>query len=257
MKFKLPQEKLEEMFEKLHMNGMIDDVTIQMKMKKGNPIIISAQKEPNGRSARYVIFTEDFFTELEHEPGMITVDAAKILKTIKNIQTGTPLSIKTKKEKLSITGKRTSINISYREPEKDEQSVPFVKKKDTIYVGKKKDIPLDINFSLPLDTLKKAKSYASSISSEYFKFIGDEKITIRVGGLHSFDDYVTIDTGEKLPNDIKLSGIYTYGIKEVADTFRSENMSIHMASEAPACFVDMDEKKTYQLYVLIPPQIEK
>jgi len=250
MRFKLKQEKLQTLLEKLLVKDMFIDSIITVKDKK----LFSIQKEEHGRAFRFAKFNTVFFDEIDESTESINIDIQRILNIIKNIPADIDLIVETKGNKLSITGNKVNINISYREPESEVlTALPFPIEDGTPIVGESK-VRLDTAFTIELDDLKEITSYASALKTEFYKFmIMNGKILVRTGGLHDFSDYIIFEPKGKISNGDDLEVTYTYGISQVAETFDNA-VNINTKTASPMWIYE--GTKEYVLGVLIPPYVE-
>lgn len=264
MKFKLKQEKLQEMLEKLMVKDIFPSAVIS---KAEDSTIFSIQKEEHGRAIRFVKFDKGFFEELEGEPEAIELDIERTLGIVKNILPGTQLIVETKGNKLSITklitddkgkvtGEKGLTMISFKEPEGEVmKELPFEIKDGVPLIGEGK-LPLDTHMKVNLDEFKNISGYASVLKTEFYKFIIDEngRIAVRVGNLHDFSDYHTEYPEGKVEKGKELEVIFTYGIPQIADTFR-QDVYMKTKTNSPAWIFEKD--KGYILGILIPPYVQE
>jgi len=262
MKLKLKQEKLQEMLEKL----MVKDIFPSATISKAEDTIFSIQKEEHGRAIRMVRFDKDFFEELEGKPEAIELDIERTLGIVKNILAGTQLIVETKGNKLSIkklitdengkvTGEKGVTMISFKEPEGEVmKELPFEIKDGTPMIGESK-LVLDTHLKINLDEFKNISGFAGVLKTEFYKFIIEEKkISVRVGNLHDFSDYHTEYPDGEIKSGDGLEVIFTYGIPQIADTFR-QDVNIKTKTNSPAWIFEKD--KGYVLGILIPPYVQE
>lgn len=272
MKFELSREKLEELLEKLYMNGAYSSSVITVKKKDNDTILTSLQRDAQGRFVRLLKVRSSYFNFIEADDiDTIEFDVAKLLKTVKLIRTGTPLTIETEGNKIKITGfyedrnsnnevvgKRKVIShISYREPDPNSYmtELPVTVVDGFPIVGKKK-VKLDTKLAIWLPDLKEMVSFASTVDTEFYKFdINNGKLEVRIGDLHDFSDFWEYQPRATVVAGSDLSVIYTFGIKEIASTFRDDNIYVYTSTNSPAwIYEDTDD---YTLGVLIPPFIQQ
>lgn len=264
MKFKLKQEKLQEMLEKLMVKDIFPSSVIS---KAEDSTIYSVQKEEHGRAIRLVKFDNDFFEELSGEPESIELDIERTIGIVKNIPAGTSLVVETKGNKLSITklitddkgevtGEKGLTMISFKDPEGEVmKELPFEIKEGIPLIGEGK-IPLDTYLKVKLDEFKSISGFASVLKTEFYKFIIDKngKIAVRVGNLHDFSDYHTEYPEGEVESGKDLEVIFTYGIPQIADTFR-QDVNIKTKTNSPAWIFEKD--KGYILGILVPPYVQE
>ena len=130
-----------------------------------------------------------------------------------------------------------------------------MKEKKYPVIGKDK-IVLDVNFNIKLEDFKSLSEYAGSLKTEFYKFnLKDNKILVRVGDLHDFSDY----TDEYPQGEIKkgdgLEITLSYGIPQVASTFRKEYVDIKAKDKNNPVWIS-EKGKGYIIGVLLPPYIE-
>ena len=251
MKFSLKQEKLQELLEKLIVKDIFPSSLISTK----GQTLYSIQKEEHGRALRFAKFNKSYFESIDDSDESIELDVERTLSVVKNILPNTVLTVETKGNKLSISGERINVNIAFKEPEaKIETSLPFEMKDGIPLIGASK-IPLDTVFSIKLSDFKSLSSYASSLKTEFYKFsIGNKKLTIKVGDLHNFSDFIVFEPESGIENDNSLDVIYTYAIPQIADTFRKDEVIIKTKTQSPAWVQETTDD--YLLGILVPPYVE-
>ena len=253
MKFVMKQEKLEELLEKLIVKDIFPSAIITVK----DGSLFSIQKEEHARALRFLLVKETFFDEIESKGAeTIELDVERTLNTVKNILPNTVLTFETKGNKVSIKGENVNANISYRDPESDVLTTLKDAKIEIIegvpHVGDSK-LPLDINLEIKLSDFKDLAGYASSLKTEFYKFYFDgAKLAVRIGDLHDFSDYVIYNPKTEIKTGTELAVIFTYGVPQVADTFR-KSVNISTKTNAPAWIYESDEH--YTLGILIPPYV--
>ena len=279
MKFKLKQEKLENMLEKLVMKDMFPSCVISIKEGK----LFSIQKEEHGRALRFLKFNNSFFDEIDDnkETESIQIDSKKMLGLVKNIMPNTDLTIELKGNKLSIsgenatTGKKVELNLTYKDPEDEvKTSLPFPMKDGVPIIGDSK-INLDTHFTVDLKDFKDIAQYGDTLKTEFYKFsFKDKKVEIRVGDLHDMHDFVLFNPKDKIvelmEEDNKevekiiaefgiksgdnLNVIFTYGMPQIADTFENE---VHIKTKTDSPSWMFEGTKEYVHGILIPPYVEE
>jgi len=247
MKFKLKQEKMRDMLEKLSVQNLFPMSIIKASDDK----ITSIQREKNGVGLREAIFKKDYFDELEiTEDEIIELDIQKALNVIKKIPSNVDLTFKTKGDKVIISGKRVHINLSYRDPKDDDivEKMPYTLEDGIPSI---KGVKLSADVTMKLSELKDATDYGSSIGTDFYTFVASgSKLKIRVGDLHKFSDFVLFETKAKVEGEAE--SIYTVGLSQIADTFLKDEFSIFFADEAPILAFEEDENS--YLGLLLPPQ---
>jgi len=261
MKFKLKQEKLEELLEKLIVKNIFPSSVMVSKGKE----LISIQKEVHGRALRVVKFKEKFFESIEESNEAIEIDADRTINVVKNIPANTNLVVETKGNKLAISrlvcdkdgkeiGVKGVINISYKDPGEVQTEAPYEVENGVPLVGSEK-VPLPICFEVDLSDMKSMTNFAGSLNTKFYSFkIKDKNLSVRVGDLHDFSDYDIENPVNKILKGENVEVIFTFGTEEIVDTFRKANIKIHTANSSPGLFSESDD--TYTLAVLIPPYIE-
>lgn len=265
MKFKIKQEKFQELLEKLILKDIFPSSIIATK----NGVLYSIQKEEHGRALRYVKFNKSYFDEIDNSVESIEIDVEKTLSLIKNISAGTPLEIETKGNKLSIKklvvdkqGKvideKGFTMIAYKEPQGAiTEQIPFEIKDGVPIVGDGK-IALTSHFTIDLSELKGITAYGSSLKTEFYKFMFEKKegksnkeIAVRIGGIHDFNDYdVEYPKGE-IKSEGELAVTFTYAIPQIAATFRQKDTTFRTKTDCPVWIYEGCD--TYILGVLVPP----
>jgi len=248
MKFKLKQEKMRDLLEKM----MVQNLFPMSIIKASENEISSLQRESNGVAIREAIFKKKFFEELEVEKEeVIELDIQRALNVVKKIDPKETLTFKTKEDKVVISGKRTHINLSYREPKEDDilESMPFEVSNG---IPEIKGIKLETEVKLKLIDLKDATDYGSSLNTEFYTFKTEgNKIQIRVGDLHKYSDFVLFEPEAVIKGE-DAEAIYTVGLPQVANTFVKSEFIIKYADNAPALLIE--ENAECVLSLLFPPQ---
>jgi len=133
------------------------------------------------------------------------------------------------------------------------QDLPFEIKDGTPLIGESK-LPLEDYFKIDLSEFKNISAYAGILKTEFYKFIVNEnkKISVRVGNLHDFSDYHVENPSGKVEAGKEVEVIFTYGIPQIADTFR-QDVNIRTKTNSPAWIYETD--KNYILGILIPPYV--
>lgn len=253
MKFVLKQENLEYMLEKLFVGGMFPSAVITIKDGK----IFSIQKEDSGRSMRMAKFNKEFFEEIQQDVlESIEISMPKFLKVVKRLPPGMVLTWETKGNKVSITGKfkngePVNPSLTFRDPEKEVMMKLTFDIKDGVPLVGKEKIPLDVDIEVDIGDFKRISENASDIGTEFYKLmIEDGKFGVRVGDLHDTSDSNKFGVHSEIKKGKELETIFTYGIKEISDTF-DKKVHICTRTESPAWFFEASKK--HLLGVFIPP----
>lgn len=277
MKFKLKQEKLENMLEKLLMKDMFPSCNISVKDGK----LFSIEKEEHGRALRFLKFNKSFFSEIDDESeDSIRIDCKKMLQLVKNITPNTDVTIETKKNKISIVGGNIDLNLAFKDPEGEvKTSLPFPMKDGIPIIGEQK-IELDTYFTMDLKDYKDMAQYGNTLGTEFYKFYFEKaskkeekpKVAVRVGDLHDFSDFLNFypkdkvtqlfeEDGKEVEKVIaeygvktgeELNVIFTYGMSQVAATFENE-VNVKTKTDSPAWMYE--GTKEFVHGILIPPFI--
>jgi len=267
LKFKLKQEKFQELLEKLIVKDIFPSSTICVDndSKTGKPVLFSIQKETHGRAVRYLKVNSNFFEEIEEGKDAIEIDVDRTLSIVKLIRPNTLLTIETVDNKLKISGvyeekddkgnvtssRKIAPHITFKTPEEKDikKKLPFAVEGKTPVVGEG-DIPLDVQFEMELDDLKDLPEVASSVKTEYYSFrMKDGKLNLRIGDLHNFSDFWDYEPRIKTKMGNTLEMILTFGLSEVASTCRS-NPTINAHSYAPIWLYEKTDD--YLFGILIP-----
>jgi len=251
MKFKLKQEKLIDLLEKLILKDVFRTSVISVKDKS----LYSIQHEDHGRALRFLKVEETFFEEIDDATESIELDIEKTLSVVKNILPETMLVFETKGNKISITGKNVNVNVSYEDPKAEViTELPFDIKEGVPLIGKE-NIPLSTYLTVKVVDFKDIVGYAGSLGTEFYKFgIDNGKIVSRIGDLHDFSDYVVFNPDGEIKSGDELNVIFTYGIPQIASTFNS-TVHIKTKTNAPGWFYEAT--KEYTLGVLVPPYVQE
>ena len=273
MKFKLKQEKLENMLEKLVMKDMFPSCVISVKDGK----LFSIQKEEHGRALRFLKFNKSFFNEIDSDStDSIEIDSKKMLGLVKNITPNTDMTIEIKGNKVSITGGNIDLNLAYKEPEIEiNTSLPFPMKDGIPIIGEQK-VELGTYFTIDLKDFKDIAQYGNTLGTEFYKFSfdkNDKKVVVRVGDLHDFSDFALFYPKDKVTQLFEEDGkevekivseygikkgdelnvIFTYGMPQIAATFENE-VHIKTKTDSPAWMYE--GTKEYVHGILIPPFVQ-
>lgn len=261
MKIKLTQEKLQEMLEKLLMQDMFPSSIIRTKNGK----LYSIQREEHGRAYRYVEFNKNFFDEIDDDEDIFELDVEKTLNIIKELPATQMLIVEKSSDKIAI--KRMVVdekgNIkekghtmkTYKEPEgKVLDKLPFELKDGIPIIGSQRTA-LDTKFTIDLEDLKTITNRGGKLKTEMYKFyFENHEIAVRIGDLHTFSDF-DIDTPKgRIINGSDLEVMFTYGIPQVANTFREKEVTFNTKTSSPIWITEKTDK--YAMGVFIPPFTE-
>jgi len=250
MKFKLKQEKMRDLFEKM----IVQNLFPMSIIKATETEVISLQKEANATAIRFARFKKEYFDELKvEESEVIELDIQRALAITKKVLPGTILTFETKGDKVIISGERVNINLSYKKPKEDEilETMPFDSVKEGIPVIK--GVALDTEIKIKLADLKDAVDYGASLSTEYYTFKTKKgKLEIRVGDLHKYSDFVIFKPKIEVDEDKETETIYTTGLTQISNTFIEDELTIKYASDAPALIYEKNNE--CMLSILLPPQ---
>jgi len=271
MKFKLKQEKLEELLEKMLVVDIFPSSVFSIRKdgKTGKPVIFSIQRDVHGRAMRYMKVKDTFFDEIDDvdKQESIEIDVNRVMNSIKKIRPGTLLTVETAGNKLQISGKyektdddgkvtrakNLSVNITFKEPETIETNLPFEFKNGVPVVGKK-EVALDVTLNINNEDFKDLTEYASTVKTDFYMFsvTKESPLNVRVGNLHDFSDYWTYEPDYNLESGEELSVILSFGIPQISKTFRHD-VSMRAFTDAPAWIYEHTDD--YTLGILIPPYI--
>jgi len=252
MKFKLKQQKLVDLLEKL----LVKDIftTCVFSVKQGT--LFSVEKEEHGRAMRFLKVNKNFFEDIDESTESIELNLEKTLSIVKTILPETELTFETKGNKVVISGKNVNANISFKEPTEILEKMPFETKDGVLHFvsSKMKDnIPLDRHFIIKLPDFKDIGQFANNLGTEFYKFMLDGKLSVRIGDLHDFSDYVVFSPETTVKSGKDLEVFFTYGIPQIAATFQ-QDVNVKTKTNSPGWFYESTDE--YTLGVLIPPYVE-
>jgi len=265
MKFGIKQEKFQELLEKLMMRDIYPSSIISTK----NGAMFSIQRAGKGRALRYAKFNNSYFDFIDNSSESIEFDVEKNLPLIKEIPAGMLLIIETKDGKFTVERwitddkgkpitKKGCSYLNYKEPEGEvKDSLPFEMKDGVPLVGEGK-VPLSTVFTINLTSLKEITTFGktNTLKTEFYKFLfetadGAKKLAMRVGDLHAFSTWdVAYPISEIKSGDV-LDVIFTYGIPQIADIYRQNNVTFQTSTNCPAFIFESCDQ--YILGMLIPP----
>jgi len=249
MKFKLKQERLENLLEKLMVKDMIPSSVISVKEDK----LYSVQRELHARALRFLNVKKSYFEEFScKEEESIEIDVPKVLGIVKKM-TSDMITVETKDNKVLVSGGNIKARLTVQEPEGTvTKAFPFEMEGDMPLIGADK-IPLDTYISMDVSDLKEIIEVGSPLKTEFYKFsINDQKkIDVEVGDVLGIGDAVssTLPSG-KIEKGEKLNVIFSYAVSQIADIFEG-NMTIKTSTDSPAWFYE--ETDDYLLGILVPP----
>jgi hypothetical protein len=270
MKFKIKQEKFQELLEKLTLSDIFPSSVFSTMTSNGQPIAFSIQREEHGQALRCLKLTKEFFEEIDAGAiESIEIDVSRALSIVKRMRPNTILSVETVGNKLKIysleedkdsNGNVTDDvehipHITFKKPDEEvDIQLPFELKDGVPLVGEKK-IPLNVCFDVKLIRLKAMTEYGSSVKTNYYRFtLNNDKLEVRVGDLHDFSDFVLYRPRvAKVKNGNNFSVILTFAIAEIAKTFRKDFITFNGTKDAPVWIYEKGDD--YTLGVLLPPYI--
>jgi len=252
MKFKLKQEKLENLLEKLMVKDMLPSSVLSVKKDK----LFSVQREEHARALRFLSVNKSYFEEFEcDEEQSIELDIPTTLSVVKKVLPNTMLTIETKKNKLVISGENVNINLTTRDPESAIiKKLPFEVDDGVPLIGKDK-IALDIHFSLDISDFKDIADFGRSIKTEFYAFkLKNGKINVKVGDVLGINDFVSFTPPSRnIKHGKECSVIFSYAIQQIADIFQTD-IEIKTQTNAPGWFYEQTDE--YTLGILIPPYMD-
>jgi hypothetical protein len=252
MKFKLKQEKLENLLEDLMVKDMIPSSIISVKEDK----LFSVQREEHARALRFLNVKKSYFEEfLCDKEESIEINVPTVLGVVKKM-TSDILTVETKDNRLLISGGNIKSRLTVQEPEGTvTKTFPFEMDGDMPLIGVDK-IPLDTYISLDVSDLKEITEFGSSLKTVFYKFDIDDqkKIKIGVGDVLGVGNTVSsVPSSGRIEKGEKLSVVFSYAVSQVADIFQGE-VSIKTSTNSPAWFYE--ETDDYLLGILVPPYID-
>jgi len=252
MKFKLTQEKLINLLEKLMLKDAFKKCTLTVR----DGMLFSIEKEQHGRALRFLKINKSYFDEIDDSNETIALDLEKTLSVVKNILPTTELTFEKVGEKISITGENINAKISYENPQGELLTgLPFEINDDGVPIIGEAKIPLDTYLRVDLQDFKDVANYGNSLGTEFYKFfISGDKIATRIGDLHNFSDYVIFNPNGDIKSGKELNVFFTYGIPQIAGSF-SKEVNIKVKTNSPGWFYEKTDD--YTLGVLIPPYVPK
>jgi len=269
MKFKLKQEKFEELLKKLALNSLYPSTVISVRKAKDgtNPILFSIQNETHARAMRYLKVKHTYFDEIEDSNDSIEFDMNRLLAVVKKMKPGTDLTVEAVNNKVKVGGvyertdadvnvissRKFSAHISYKEPDEEVVTdLPFAIKDGVPHIGGKQ-VPLNIKFEINLEDFKEMTDSVSTVKSEFYKFvIKDGKLWVRAGELHEYDDFWNYEVDYKIIDVGDLNVVINFAISDIAKTLGKDPV-IQTATQAPSWIFEKTDD--YFFGVLIPPFI--
>lgn len=249
MEFELTQKKFQYLLEKLIVKDMFPISILSMKNGK----MFSIQKEDDKRAFRLLKFNKSFFNSISGVDESFEFDIKKIHKMIKGIPSTALLKIKTTNDIMSITGKGIDFVFSCNKLGSEVMtSLPFSFENNIPVVTNEK-IKLDMCFKIGLSNFKNAAGYATTMKTNMFKLFSDNgSVSMRVGDLYSFSDYITLDMNVKTNDTFDV--IFNYGLKQISKTFDND-INICTKTNAAGWFYELSGE--HVLGILIPPCIKE
>jgi len=268
MEFKIKQEKLQEMLEKMILKDVCPSGIFCFK----NDSLFSIQKDSHSRALRFLKCNKDYFESFsveENEEPFEIADMNQCLDLVKKHEPGKTITcyVKDSKfyfkstkgdEKQGLYYKTSSVPI--QDPENvidklpldfDDDGRPFLS------AGEDKSVLLDKWFTVELADFRLHVESATPLKTEFYTFLfEDKKVRSRVGDLkistagdNVEDLRATIHSGEN------LEVIFTFGIRQLAQSFTKSKFGVRTNTHSPGWFYEGD--KTYKYGVLIPPYTEE
>ena len=259
MKIKIKQSKLVEILDYLSVDGLFSFsvITTAFDEKAKQHCLVSSQS--GDYAYRYAKFFKDYFVELSEEKETIRIDIDKIRKFINYEKPDAVITLKYPAPKdetklmLAVGKTKHKIAVTKFDDKDSSTSLPFAMKDNIPYMNKGQ-VPLDENFVIKLESVKKMTGYAAAHRTEFFGFkIGDDKkLKVRIGDLHATDDCTEYEPDCKVINtNGSLDIILTYGVKEIAKTFQGD-VKVSMHSGMAAWF--SEATKDHRFGILISPK---
>lgn len=242
------------MFEKLQLGDIFPSSVLATKDGK----VYSIQREDEGNAIRFVKFESEFFEEISKDKDAVKVDVPKILSLLKNVSSTESITIEKVGDKLFFTDSKGATFVHYEEPKKVQEKFPFEVKDGIPYVSEG-TVPLTTKFTADLTEFKSATAFGRTLKTEYYQFLmnADKSMNVKVGDLHNFSD----GRDHKLPCEVvsgeSLKVVFTYGIPQIADTFRQPKFTVQTVSDSPGMFSEISKEEGYQLVVVVPPYVEE
>ena len=252
MKFKIKQEKLEYMLEKLLVKDMIPSSVISVKDGK----LFSIQKEEKGRSLRMLKLQKEFFEEIDEKANeSIQVDIAKFLKNVKLFPPKEKLTCELVSSVMIIKGEVRTQKLTIESPRNDvltklpfniEGNTPIVKDDQGV------ETKLDIKVTVDVSEFREIIRGADAIGTEFYEFTEKNgKFVTIVGDLNSQEKDIFLPKSTLSGKEFKA--VYTYGMQQIGATF-DKDVTINLATDAPAWIYETS--KEHLLGVFIPPFVE-
>ena len=255
MKLQCKQHKFIEFLEKLSLDGIFSTSTITVETKDKKTFLFSVQKASGAMTIRYLKVEAEYFDVLEAGKKSINIEIPRFLKIMKNVPSERDVIMELEGNKVSLDLGKATPRLPYTEPEESIKKLPISVEDGVTLFGKKKT-PLDVSFVMELVELKDIVSYAKAIDTEFFEFVStDKNISVRIGDIHDIDAYVPYACEAKLKTGKTLDSIYTYGIKEMSNTFTQNEFTFHCATDKPAWIYEKGDD--YILAIAIPPKIKQ
>lgn len=250
MQFSISQPKLKELLQKLSVSFMFPSTVLFTKDGQ----LLSIQREISGSAIRYAKFNSYYFEVISHENDAVMIDANKALDLIKLVPSTESIEVEKKGDKLCFTDSEGTTKMYYEDPGKQLiEKLPFEIKDGVPYVGKGK-IPLDTVFIMKLSDLKKATEYGKKLGTYYNFLVSQNSLSIEIGGTYNKRK---LSISGVLLSGKPVNNYYTFGIREVARTFRQDEIVVQTAPNAPGWFSEASQEIGYELALMVTPFIEE
>lgn len=272
MKFKLKQEKLQELLEKLIVKNTypLSVITSSKDEDTGEPVLISIQRESAGRAIRYLKANKSFFNELEvsDDDEVVEIDVNLFLDIVKQILPGTELIVNVGLKRIDILGeyneydkdgkvvssRKINPSLTLSEPSTDVQKkLPFTFEDGFPVLGGK-NVKLKNYLQINLEDMKDIVSFAGIIKTDFYNIeYNDKKLTVRVGDIYSPDlsNSVVYTPRFEVKKGDTFKITMSYCIPEIMHTFRYSPVHLMLSTDAPVWFFETTDDIT--LGIMIPP----
>lgn len=250
----MKQNNLISFLEKLSLDGAYEIAHISIIETKGKTLLRSIQKEAGARSLRYFNASSEYFDELETSNVPFILEVDKIIKVIKNIPSDHNITITKQGQKISVKSNRIDLNLNYQQVDENDfiEKIPLKTIDGIPHFGKDVDVPLSTKMDMKLIELKDIVAYASSIDTKTYEFIiANKKLNVRIGDIHQLDDYIIFDSNVSVDDKTSLDVTFTYGIKEISNTFQQDEFTIFTDTDKP--MLVQEKGDNYTLGVFLPP----
>ena len=82
------------------------------------------------------------------------------------------------------------------------------------------------------------------------------QLFVNIGDLHDFSNGRKLNLVAQLVTGDQLDVYFTFGIPQIAQTFRQPMFTLQTVSNAPGWFYEGSKEEGYQLGILVPPYAE-